>query len=82
MRRDPRGSVDPGHDPHAALVTCGAAADVDAREPKKLLGDGFLDERFGLGGGGREQLTTARDLLLPSPIGEQSVVTDPYEAFR
>ncbi len=80
MQGDPRGSVDLGHDHHAALVTCWAAVDVDASKPKKLLGNAFLDERLGLGGGGREQLTTARDLLLPSPIGEQSVVTDPYEA--
>jgi hypothetical protein len=54
MQRDPRRSVDYGHDPHAALVTCGAAVDVDAREPKKLLGYGFLFERSGLGDGGRE----------------------------
>ena len=81
MQRDPRRSADLGHDPHAALVTCGAAVDVDASEPKKLLGYGFFFERLGLGDGGREQLTTARDLFRPSPIGEQSVVTDPYEAF-
>jgi len=52
MQRDPRRSVNLGHDHHATSVTCGAAVDVDAREPKKLLGYGLLLERSGLGGGG------------------------------
>jgi hypothetical protein len=54
MQRDPRRSIDLGHDPHATSTTCGAAVDINAREPKKLLGYGFLFERPGLGDGGRE----------------------------
>lgn len=72
--------VDFGNDDHVTFVTYRAAMDVDSREPKKLLGDGFLRARFRLWG--REQRTTESDLLPTRSIREQAVVTDPHEALR
>jgi hypothetical protein len=80
MQRAPTRSVDLGHDEHAPFVTRGAAVDVDASEPEKLLGHGFLDGLLRLGC--REQGAAVRDSLPARTIGEQAVVTDPHEALR
>ena len=76
---EPRDSIDLGDDRHASFAACWTSLDVDTDQLKKFFSTGLRRGFFRLGR--REQVTTARDLLLSRSIGKQSVVPDPHKAL-